>query len=205
MAGNRTCNGDRNSVGIANGIGCFPTWAVRGGGFRGGSDIAPGLSACTCTGLPGECYRARFLRLKDTKTVALLGSIESVAYVIYTAILARYMGAIGVVLGYVLLFNGSFLWQVIILRIKTGKVSGNVVLNSFMRTGLAALVGAAAAWGVTRFTSNIWVQLIFGGAFGLLTYVVGLWILKSPEINQALDMFRNRGKTEPPIHPIVIG
>lgn len=68
-------------------------------------------------------------------------SIESVAYVLYTTILARFLGAVGVALGFVFLFNGSLLWQVIILRYKTGNSGGRTVLISFTRTGLAALVG----------------------------------------------------------------
>jgi putative peptidoglycan lipid II flippase len=138
-----------------------------------------------------------FYVLKDTRTMAVLSSIESVAYVVYTAILARYLGAIGVVLGYVLLFNGSLLWQVLILRHKTGKAGGRTVLSSFTRTGLAALLGGATAWGVMRFTSNIWIQSVLGGVAGLLVYGAGLWIFQSPEIHQIWSTFRLWGKPEP--------
>jgi putative peptidoglycan lipid II flippase len=135
-----------------------------------------------------------FYVLKDTRTVGVLGSIEAVAYAVYTAVLAHFLGATGVALGYVLLFNGSFLWQIMILRYKTGKASGRFVLDSFTRTGLAALLGGAVAWGVTQFASNVWIQLIVGGTSGLLAYGGGLWILRSPEIRQAWDAFRMREK-----------
>jgi peptidoglycan biosynthesis protein MviN/MurJ (putative lipid II flippase) len=137
-----------------------------------------------------------FYVLKDTRTLAVLGSIESVAYVIYTAILARFLGAAGVALGYVLFFNGSLLWQVIILRYKTGNTGGRTVLSSFVRTGLAALLGSAVAWGMTQSTSNVWIQLLLGGVSGLLVYGAGLWVLQSPEIHQAWNTFRQWGKTE---------
>ncbi len=145
-----------------------------------------------------------FYVLKDTRTLAVFGSIESVAYVIYTIALARIWGVVGIALGYVLLFNGSLLWQVIFLRNKTGNASGHTVLSSFTRTGLAALLGGATAWGVTQSTSNVWIQLLLGGISGLFVYGVGLWILQSPEIHQAWNAFRLRGKAEPLARPVVV-
>lgn len=151
----------------------------------------------------GNITARGFYVLKDTRTVAVMGSIESVAYVAYTALLARFLGATGVALGFVFLFNGSLLWQIIILRYKTGNVGGMTVMSSFTRTGLAALLGGATAWGVTQSTSNAWIQLVFGGILGLLVYGVGLWILQSPEIHQAWNVFRLRGKAEPLASPTV--
>jgi putative peptidoglycan lipid II flippase len=128
-----------------------------------------------------------FYALKDTRTVAVLGSIESLLYVTYTIILARIWGVVGVALGYVLLFNGSLVWQGLILRAKTGKAGGRTVLSSFTRTGLAALLGGAVTWGVTQSTSSVWFQVLFGGISGLFVYSAGLWIMKSPEIIQLLN------------------
>ena len=137
-----------------------------------------------------------FYVLKDTRTIAVLGSIESVAYVFYTAILARFLGAAGVALGYVLLFNGSFLWQVIIIRYKTGNAGGRMVLSSFARTGLAAMLGGVAAWVVTATVSTVRLQLVLGGAIGLGIYGTVLFGLGSAEARALREIasgwFRSR-------------
>jgi putative peptidoglycan lipid II flippase len=125
-----------------------------------------------------------FYALKDTRTVAVLGSIESVAYVFYTSILAKTFGVMGIAFGYVIYFNISLAWQLLILRHKTGKVGSHTVINSFVRTGLAALVGGAVAWGVTWMISNIWLQLGFGSLAGLSVYGISLWLLQYSEFRQ---------------------
>jgi putative peptidoglycan lipid II flippase len=155
-------------------------------------------------GCMGNITARGFYVLKDTRTLAVWSSIESVAYVLYTALLARFFGAVGVALGYVLLFNGSFLWQVIILRNKTGNAGGRTVLSSFARTGLAALLGGVIAWGVVYAISNVWLQFMLGGVSGLLVYGVGLWILQSSEIHQAWDVIWLRRKADSLIPPAII-
>lgn len=122
-----------------------------------------------------------FYVLKDTRTFAVLGSIESVAYVFYTIALARVWGVTGIVIGYVILFNGSLAWQVFIVRHKTGRTGGRTVLCSFARTGLAAMLGGVAAWGVTTIFTNVWVQLVLGGTVGLGIYGILLHELGSVE------------------------
>jgi putative peptidoglycan lipid II flippase len=138
-----------------------------------------------------------FYVLKDTRTVAVLGSIESVAYVFYTAAMARLWGVIGVTIGYVVLFNCSLAWQGLILRHKVGGTGGRIVLNSFARTGLAAMSGGVTAWVVTQVTLNVWIQLLLGGMSGMLVYGAGLWLLQSSEIHEAWNAFRLRGKAGP--------
>jgi len=139
----------------------------------------------------GSIAGRSFYAMKDTRTLAVFGTIESIAYVIYTPILAHYLGAVGIVLGYVLLFNGSLLWQVVTIRYKVGNSGGGNVVRSFIRTGLAAMLGGATAWSMTQLTSNAWLQLLLGGIFGLLAYNLGLWILKSPEVRQMRATFRS--------------
>jgi putative peptidoglycan lipid II flippase len=138
----------------------------------------------------GNITGRSFYALKDTRTVAVLGSIESVAYVFYTALLAKIFGVVGLVFGYVIFFNISLAWQVLIVRHKTGQTSGQTVVNSFARTGLAAILGGGAAWGGTQITPNIWLQLILGGVAGLLVYGMGLWFLQSREIKQVWNFIR---------------
>jgi putative peptidoglycan lipid II flippase len=122
-----------------------------------------------------------FYVLKDTRILALLGSIESVTYVFYTIALARLWGVVGIAIGYVVLFNGSLAWQALILRHKSGRTGGRKVISSFLRTGLAATLGGAAALGVTTAIANIWLQLVLGGSIGLGVYGVTLYGLGSVE------------------------
>jgi len=145
-----------------------------------------------------------FYVLRDTRTVAVLSSIESVAYIFYTIALAHLWGVTGIALGYVFLYNGSLAWQALIVRHKAGNVGGQTVISSFTRTGLAALLGGATAWGVMQLTSNVWFQLVLGGVSGLLVYGVGLWFLRSPEIHQGWNAFRLRGKSESLARPVIV-
>jgi putative peptidoglycan lipid II flippase len=131
-----------------------------------------------------------FYVLKEIRIFSILSSLESVAYIFYTAVLAHYFGPLGVALGYVLFFNISFSWTLIILRYKTGNVGGRVVLISVVRTGLAALLGGFVTWSVMQFFSNVWLELILGGMSGLLVYSIGLWFLQFNEINQLWKFLR---------------
>jgi len=128
-------------------------------------------------GCMGNITGRTFYVLKDTRTLAVIGSIESIAYVIYTVFLARFYGAVGVALGYVLFFNISLLWQIFVIRYKTGKVGGRTVFNSFIRIGVAALLGGLAAWCATILTANVWAQLICGVLTGFVAYVAALNVL----------------------------
>ena len=140
--------------------------------------------------------------LKETRIVAIIASLETLGYILYTPLLTRLLGAPGVALSYVIYFSPGLVWSTILIRYKTGNTGGRTVLVSFLRTGLAALLGGAAAWGMMRSTSNVWIQLVFGGVSGLLVYATGLWILKSSEIRQLWNTFRQMGKAKPPIHAV---
>lgn len=145
-----------------------------------------GLLQVYLLALPAACLGSvtgrSFYALKDTRTVAVLGSIESVAYVFYTVLLARHLGVVGVALGYVLLFSGSLLWQVVILRYKTGRTGGRTVLSAFTRIGLAAGLSGMAAWSCKLLTPDPWLQLLLGGIAGLGVYVLALFALMPCEV-----------------------
>jgi len=149
------------------------------------------VSACL-----GNVTGRGFYVLKDTRTLAVFGSIESVAYVFYTIVLARVWGVVGIAIGYVVLFNGSLAWQALILRHKIGRTGGRMVLSSFVRTGLAAVLGGIVTWRVTTVFANIWIQLILGGTIGLGIYGLTLITLGSPEARAlreiALGWLRSR-------------
>lgn len=156
--------------------------------------VVAGLFQVYLLALPPACLGnvtgRGFYALKDTRTIAVLGSIESAAYVLYTTVLAKVFGIIGLVFGYVIFFNISLAWQVLILRYKTGGVGGRNVINSFFRTGVAAILGGGVAWGVVQITPNIWIQLALGALSGLLTYCISLLFLQSSEIYQVWNSLR---------------
>jgi putative peptidoglycan lipid II flippase len=138
----------------------------------------------------GSITARGFYVLKDLKTFSVLSSIESVVYMLYTALFAHFLGAIGVALGFVLYFYISLLWTIPIIRYRTGNAGGRTVLNSFMRIGLAALFGGAIAWRVTLLITNLWFELAFGCVLGFSVYAIGLWLMQSPEFHQLLKSFR---------------
>jgi putative peptidoglycan lipid II flippase len=122
-----------------------------------------------------------FYALKDTRTIAAMGAVEALAYAIYTPLLARWLGIVGVALGYVLYFDLSPAWWLPVLRYKMGKTGGRTVLTSFIRTGVAALLGGAGAWAVTAIMPGAWLQLILGSVVGMIVYLLALLGTRSPE------------------------
>jgi putative peptidoglycan lipid II flippase len=171
------------------------TILFRRGQFSTTDSVAvSGLIQIYLLALPPACLAAitgrGFYALKDTRTIAILGSIESVAYIFYTAVLSRTFGVTGVAAAYVIFFNLSLIWQVLILRHKAGKVGGGTVIHSFVRTGLGALLGGAMAWGATTVTPNIMLQLALGVSCGLAVYGLILAATQRSEIRQIWSLMR---------------
>ncbi len=123
-----------------------------------------------------------FYALKQTRTVAVIGVFEALAYVVYTPLLGHWLGAGGLALAYVVYFNASLVWQVLLLRHRTGRTGGSGIAIAFARTGAAALVGGAAAWAITLVAGNPFVQLLGGGVVGLGAYLAGLVGLRSADL-----------------------
>jgi putative peptidoglycan lipid II flippase len=129
----------------------------------------------------GNVTARGFYVLRDTRTVAWMGGIESILYIIYTTLLARRYGSLGIAFGYVILFNGSLIWQSLILAQKTGRISGKIIIVSVLRTSLAALFGGVTAWGGRQVVSGEWMQVLVGGSVGMMVYIIVLMSLKSSE------------------------
>lgn len=119
---------------------------------------------------------------KYTRLIAVLGVFQAVAYVLYTPLLAKIWGILGVAGGYVLYFSLSILWILIFIRYKTGNSGGRTVVTSFVKISLAAMIGGAAAWAIAVNIPSPWLQLIFGGAAGLAIYLLALVLSRSAEI-----------------------
>ena len=120
--------------------------------------------------------------LKYTRLVAVMGVLEAVAYVFYTPLLAKLWGIFGIAGGYGLYYGLSTLWVIFFIRYKTGNVGGLTVLRSFIKTTFAALIGGAAAWAIATSLPNPLLQLILGGAGGLVGYIVALIFFRSDEV-----------------------
>ncbi len=181
------------------------TLMFQRGHFGTGDTVAvAGLLRIYLLALAGMCLgdiTGRGLyALKETRIVAILGSLEMLGYILYAPFLTRLLGAPGVALSYVVYFSPGLVWSTMLIRHKTGRTGGSTILVSFLRGGLAGLLGGAAAWGVSQLIPSVWIQLVLGGASGLLVYGAGLWILRSPEIRQLWTILRQIGKARSPFY-----
>ncbi|MEO8257198.1 MAG: lipid II flippase MurJ [Acidobacteriota bacterium] len=133
-------------------------------------------------GCLGSVTGRAFYALKQTRTVAVIGVIEALAYVVYTPWLAARFGAAGVAAGYVLYLSLSVGWQLPLLRWRLGRGGGRLFCGSFARTGAAALIGGAAASAAAALVDTAWAQLVVGGCAGVLTYLGIIFIWGGPEV-----------------------
>lgn len=137
-----------------------------------------------------------FYVLKDTRTLAIFGTIEAVAYAIYTILLTRWLGISGIAIGYVIYFNVSLLWQLLILNHRMVKAKGIEILASFGKTSVGAIVGSLITYltilGIP--SENSFLALIIGGLAGLCGYVVYMIVAGSPEAKTIMEVIL---KTKP--------
>jgi peptidoglycan biosynthesis protein MviN/MurJ (putative lipid II flippase) len=129
----------------------------------------------------GNITARTFYALKETRLIATVSVVEALAYMGYAPLLAHRFGAAGLAWSYVLYFDAPLVWQLLVLRHKIGG-SGRRVLASFARAALAAVLGGAAAWGITRLSWGVGVQLVLGGVLGLGLYaavLAGLGLARS--------------------------
>jgi putative peptidoglycan lipid II flippase len=134
-----------------------------------------------CAGnLTGRCFYA----LQDTRTLAVFGSIETVAYALYAAWLVKGFGATGLALAYVMYFNISVVWQVFVLRSKIGGMHGTKMAASMTKTIASALIAAATAYVATLAVTSALLQVFLGLGVGLATYAGILSMLSRDEVRQ---------------------
>jgi putative peptidoglycan lipid II flippase len=132
-----------------------------------------------------------FYVLRDTRTLALFGVLEALAYAGYTAGLAALFGLPGIAWGYVVYFNVSLCWQVVVLRPRTGSLFDRKVMRSVTRTTGAAVLAGGVAWGTAGLVPHPAFQVILGGVAGLLTYGTLLRRLGSTELDLILNPIRD--------------
>lgn len=132
----------------------------------------------------GNISGRAFYAIKDTRTLAIFGTLETAAYVLYTSLLASRFGVRGIAWGYVIYFCISFSWQFFILRFRFSRGDAEV-FRSFGLTAAGAAAGGLAAWFVKGLLPGAWFQLGGGLAAGAIVYLAALKLLKSDD----LDLF----------------
>jgi len=145
-----------------------------------------------------------FYALQQTRILALLGVLEALAYAVYTAVLASRFGLLGIAWGYVIYFDLSLLWHILILRRGVGNLVGRKLVTSFGRTGVAGVLGAIAAWAATTVIHPPLGQLALAGCAGIAIYVLALLSMRSGEmqliwnpISARIRMFLSARRTLP--------
>ncbi|MDZ7646835.1 MAG: lipid II flippase MurJ [Cytophagales bacterium] len=142
-----------------------------------------GLIGMSLTNVTGKIFYA----LKDTKTLAIFGTIEALAYAAYTIYLTKWLGIVGIAVGYVIYFNISLLWQTIVVKRKVGG-SGQIILKSFMKTIIAAIGGGLCTYFSVHLVSTPVLKVLVGSLTGLGTYMSLLFIVGSNEIKVVISI-----------------
>jgi len=180
------------ALGIALALPLVSAAFLRGQFDAADAAVVAGLLQIYLLSLTGACLGnitgRSFYALKDTRTIAVIGSVEALAYLFYTYHLAGSFGTAGVAWGFVILYNVSFLWQVFVIRYKTGNVGGRTVVDSFARIGLAAIVAGIMAWFLSNLSTNLWGQLVLGTVAGFIGYIAALFALKVSEARSLLGL-----------------
>ncbi len=132
----------------------------------------------------GNISGRAFFAIKDTRTLAIFGTLETVAYVIYTSVLASRFGVKGIAWGYVIYFCISFSWHFFLLKYRFGREDSGIY-RSFGLTIACACAAGLAAWFAKGLLPGAWLQLGGGIAAGAMVYLAGLKLLESDE----LDLF----------------
>jgi putative peptidoglycan lipid II flippase len=129
----------------------------------------------------GNISGRAFYAIKDTRTLAIFGTLETVAYVLYTSFLASRFGVNGIAWGYVIYFCISFSWQFFILKFRFGRGDAEV-FRSFGLTAACAAAAGLAAWFVKGLLPGAWFQLGSGMAAGTIIYLGALKLLRSDDL-----------------------
>lgn len=131
-----------------------------------------------------------FYAVNATRTLAIAGGVEALAYAVYTPALAARLGAAGVAMGYVVYYTLSLGWQIPVLLGRLGGEGGGDLMASLVRTTAAAGVAGAAAWFVSAVAGPAWGQLALGAAVASPLYVACLWWWGGREVRWVAESVR---------------
>jgi putative peptidoglycan lipid II flippase len=116
--------------------------------------------------------------LRVTRILASVGAAEGLAYVVYTAVLARSFGAAGIALGFSAYYLISVAWQLLYVR-RVTSTRGMRLIGSFAVTGGVAVVAGLAAWAAAAgWSAQPLVACAVGSGIGVVTYGAGLTLVR---------------------------
>ncbi len=148
------------------------------------------MIAMSLGNVTGRCFYA----LKRMGLIAVLGVIEGAIYAVYTPLLARWLGAVGVALAFAFYYNVSLTWQLLVLRHLTVARGGLTTARSFLFVSAAASLSGVIAWLTAgRLTSPL-LSLILGGGVSIVAYVGAILWLGPEEARKALGETLTRAR-----------
>ena len=147
-----------------------------------------------------EILARAFYALHDTKTPVLVGigamSLNVVFSIAFAALFERigWMPHGGLALANSLATALEMVLLIILMRKRLNGLNGASITRGFGQAALAALgMGIALVWWIqAQSTSTTWVVALGGLVIGGVVYLLGMWILKVPEIQQAASIIRRR-------------
>lgn len=120
--------------------------------------------------------------LKAAHLLSIGGTIEAVAYVLYTALLVRSLGAAGVAWGFVIYVTASISWHLLAISRKIRWREFPATAWSAARTTFAALAAAGAARLVASRLDTPWTQLLAAGVAATIVFAILLAIVNRPDL-----------------------
>ncbi|MEO6324474.1 MAG: oligosaccharide flippase family protein [Thermoanaerobaculia bacterium] len=127
--------------------------------------------------------------LRATVILSVLGAIEGVTYLLYTALLVTKLGAAGVAWGFVVCVTTSFALHLLVIAPRIGWRPGPVVW-SVARTTIAALLAAGITLLITARIQAGWMQLLVAGSAAMAAYVGTLLVVNRPDTRLILAAAR---------------
>jgi putative peptidoglycan lipid II flippase len=124
--------------------------------------------------------------LKASRLLSITAVVEGVAYVAYTALLARWLGPAGVAWGFVLYLTASLTWHFVVIRHRIRWTDAGATAAAVLRTTVAALFATAAAHLVAVRIAGAWLQLFAGGGVALLVFVGALVLVNRTDARRIL-------------------
>jgi putative peptidoglycan lipid II flippase len=142
-----------------------------------------------------------FFALEDTKTPFWVGLFSSILRIGGAWWLAGSLGVAGLALGYASGGIINMVWLWFLLSRKAAGLAGKEIFASALKIILASLVAGLASWGCLLFgggwfnLSTLAGALILGflaGGWGLVVYLLSVWLLRSPELKIFWQGLKNR-------------
>ena len=124
--------------------------------------------------------------LKVTKIISILGTLESVLYILYTYLLVKHLGVAGVPIGYGLYFSGSLIWALWLIRHKVKRRGGEIHLIRIFQDHCSSHDYICADFLVAYYIKVAILQLLIGGIGGIILYFSLAILFRSGEARKIL-------------------